>query len=234
MRALIDYDNIPDHIRRHGPLNVADKIFEVLRPHLQNESRIDLRLYGGWFEEDKLTRNAQELSVQLAAHFPYLLRYRDGQTTYPVTITASLANSLEVLPKKLLHHTFRMRPPARRILCDDPQHHGCAESPCKLAPTLMFLTNKVCPQAGCSVTPKKILRGTGEQKLVDTMLVADLLHIAASKEPAIAVVTSDDDVWPGLIGALIAGTHVIHLRTRPTPHTTYTDGVPGRYTEISL
>ena len=98
-----------------------------------------------------------------------------------------------------------------------------------------FINNKKCPEPGCTVTPKVLFRAVGEQKLVDTMLVADTIHLARQGERILAIVTSDDDVWPGIISARVMGTHVIHVRTgMSSSHASYGDGVPGKYTEVSL
>jgi hypothetical protein len=234
MRILVDYDNVPSTIRSQGPLYVADRLFECLRPELQKETRVDVRLYGGWYEEDKLTRRAQDLIVDLAV-FPYPMWLKDQVPAKLVRINATLAQSLEILPKKHLHGTFRFRPAARRLSCGDLQQSGCTTNPCPLAPVPDFINNDACPQAGCAVTKTLLLRGTGEQKLVDSMLVADLVHLSRMEESMIAIVSSDDDVWPGIISALVAGVRVFHVRTGSgVSSIKYMDGVPGHYTEVTL
>jgi hypothetical protein len=98
-----------------------------------------------------------------------------------------------------------------------------------------FINNKKCSESGCTVTPKVLFRTVGEQKLVDTMLVADAIHLSHQGERMLAIVTSDDDVWPGIISARVIGTHVIHVRTgMSSSHASYDDGVPGKYTEVSF
>jgi uncharacterized LabA/DUF88 family protein len=54
-----------------------------------------------------------------------------------------------------------------------------------------------------------------EQKLVDTMIAADLfaLHLQSSRR--IAVVTSDDDLWPPIKLLLQLGVQVFHIHTIP-------------------
>ena len=234
MRALVDYDNVPDHILRQGPIYLADRLFELLRPLLGDDTHLELKFYGGWYEADRLTQKAQDLVAKLA-QFPYPMWIKEQTPPQLVRITASLAHSLEALPKKLIHSTYRQRPPARRFACEDPQLHGCTIVPCPLVSLATFINNKACPQAGCAVTPQDLFRAVGEQKLVDTMLVADLIHLSGLGERTLAVVTSDDDVWPGIISARVIGTHVVHIRTgMSSSHAMYNDGVPGKYTEVSL
>ena len=108
-------------------------------------------------------------------------------------------------------------------------------SPCVLAALPDFINNETCPQVGCSVTRRMLLRGAGEQKLVDTMLVADLIYLSRIGEASVGIVSSDDDVWPGIISALVAGTRVLHVLTgNPTSPIGYTDGLPGYYIKLSM
>jgi hypothetical protein len=234
MRVLVDYDNVPLSIRGQGPLYLADRLFECLRPDLGSDTHLDVRLYGGWFEEDKLTRRAQDLVAGLSA-FPYPMWIKDQGPAKLVRINATLAQSLEALPKKHLHGTYRMRPPARRLSCETPQKVGCATSPCPLSFVPEFINHERCPQTGCPVTRELLLRGVGEQKLVDTMLVADLIYISRIGEPTVGIVTSDDDIWPGIISALVAGTCVLHVHTGSgSTQIAYAEGVPGKYTQVNL
>ncbi len=234
MRALVDYDNIPEHILRQGLLYLADRLFELVRPHVLDDTHFELKFYGGWYEQDKLTRRAQDMVLELT-QFPYPVWIKGKTPPQLVRITANLAHSLEALPKKLIHSTFRQRPPARRFSCDDPIHHGCVTRPCRLAAVAAFVNNKQCPENGCSVTPRLLFRAVGEQKLVDTMLVADAIHLSHGGERVLAIVSSDDDVWPGIISARVVGTHVIHVRTgMSSGQAFYGDGVPGKYTEVNF
>src|SRR5690349_17620685 len=171
MRALVDYDNVADDIRNKGPLYLADRLFELLRPHILSDPHIGIKLYGGWYEDGTLTRKAQDLAGQLGA-FPYPMFIKETTPARLVRITADLAHSLEVLPKKFLHSTYRLRPPARRFSCEDPQQHGCKGSPCPLSGLAQFVNNEKCPETSCAVVPKALFRAVGQQKLVDTMLVA--------------------------------------------------------------
>ena len=59
------------------------------------------------------------------------------------------------------------------------------------------------------------------QKLVDTMLTADLIQVSRPAATHIAVVTSDDDLWPGIYTALSQGATVHHVRPSPSPESKY-------------
>lgn len=53
-----------------------------------------------------------------------------------------------------------------------------------------------------------------EQKLVDSMLVVDLVHYAETTEEPLVVVSADDDLWPGIRFVLLRGARVIHVIPR--------------------
>jgi hypothetical protein len=108
------------------------------------------------------------------------------------------------------------------------------QSQCPLAAFDPFLRLKKCPSAGCGVTPIDVLV-RAEQKLVDTMLVADLVHLSSGGAPLI-VVSSDDDLWPGIESALLRGARVVQVQTLPGRFTPahYVSATPLGFTQVSL
>ncbi len=53
-----------------------------------------------------------------------------------------------------------------------------------------------------------------EQKLVDSMLVVDLIHFAETTDEPLVVVSADDDLWPGIRFVLLRSARVIHVIPR--------------------
>jgi hypothetical protein len=43
MRVLVDYDNVPEHVLRQGPLYLADRLFELVRSHFLDDTHLGLR-----------------------------------------------------------------------------------------------------------------------------------------------------------------------------------------------
>jgi uncharacterized LabA/DUF88 family protein len=91
-----------------------------------------------------------------------------------------------------------------------------------------------CPEPSCSVAPDAVLQ-RAEQKLVDTMLTADLIHLSQQGDD-IFVVSTDDDMWPGIRSALNTGCRVYHLHPRRGRSTRYPyrQPAPPNYFEFSL
>jgi hypothetical protein len=118
------------------------------------------------------------------------------------------------------------------MTCAEPASNGCKAADCPLSPVAGFVNRNACPQAACLVTPQSIFKGAGQQKLVDTMLIADLIFLART---VLFVVTNDDDVWPGLISAMVLGSTIIHINSDSgSSGMNYVKGVPGKYHQVQL
>ena len=122
MYILIDHDNLPNRLKRTGLRGMADRFAELAMTGSAEpgDLRLDVKFYGGWFEYDKLTRMAQDLSFQIRRDFPYPIFDTRSSASRKITINASLAFSMESLPKKSLTNTFRSRPPAHKMTCAEP------------------------------------------------------------------------------------------------------------------
>lgn len=213
MDVLVDYYNLTRDQRRKGVVHVADLMVSTLVPdHVRTgERRIDLRLYGGWYEGKTPTRDAETIVAALREHYPTMLGDRTARRT--ITVNVDLAYSMKWDPANHLWYTLRQRPPLREIEFPDPSSVGCRLADrCPLLPGYEFLTLGVCPEQGCEVTLRQAMKRR-EQKLVDTMMAADLFFNAYWRERRIAVVSSDDDLWPAIRTALQLGVEVIHVHT---------------------
>lgn len=73
MDVLVDYYNIPEQERRKGVPYVVDRIMATMVPnHVDDRHRrVDIRLYGGWYEERSLTRDAQQIERALSAQYGF-------------------------------------------------------------------------------------------------------------------------------------------------------------------
>jgi hypothetical protein len=191
------------------------------------------RLYGGWYEARILSRKAQVLAAELGKDFPRLLRSPTSGT--PVSVTAELALSLDIDRTSHFHHTFRRQTPPEDVRCHDPRSLGCSEAVCPALTMYEILRTGRCPQTGCTRDVEQLLY-RASQKLVDTMLTADVIEIARRSTDPVIVVTSDDDLWPGLHSVLAAGSPAIQVHTRPGGITRHPYVRPGRagYVAVEL
>lgn len=239
MQILVDYDNIPKTISRGGSRYLADRLLEGLQgvamSSLLADRRLDLRFYGGWYSGQNLSSLAQALSAEIQNAFPYSRRLNPANPGSAISVMGALAFSLLILPRHTLYRTFRQRPGLGKVDCADPKAMGCADLNCPLEIVADYLTTNRCPQNGCQVNTNTFIKPRSEQKLVDTMLIADLIHLSQTKEPVAAVVTLDDDIWPGVISAMQHGTHIIHISTKyHEPRPFYVSGIPGKCDSVPL
>ena len=235
MDVLVDYNNLPRAVLMRGPRLVIDRIVTTLAPHLTDMGRVNVRLYDGWYQEQGLTRRAQDVSAEVSVNFPTTQVVLDGSATKKVLVNVEVAYSMMIDPASPMWHTYRMKSAPRNLSCVDPAAAGCSVTPCDLAYTHQFFRDKKCPNAGCSMSPTNMIN-RGEQKLVDGMLAADLYFLHLRKDTSVAVVSSDDDMWPAIRTVLDLGVHVLHVHPLPGHRTPayYSRGRKPKYTELDL
>jgi hypothetical protein len=237
MIFLVDYDNVRPIDRGRGLANIVEKIVRTVgtAPYA-SVPRARVRLYGGWLLRSTPSRLAQALAADIAAHFPRVVVVTDPAVSVRVTTNVELAHSLECDPRSVFPNTFRVRSAPENIRSKAIPYAGCQNpAACAIGVMHTFFTSGGCPQVGCSVVLEGVLE-RAEQKLVDGMITADLLHLSTRATEPIAIVTSDDDLWPAVHGAVIYGAHVLHIQThagRTTP-TYYSALVSGQYSQFSL
>lgn len=232
MWILIDFDNLDRlHIERgirYAVENIVDRLDEE---DLIHTDRVQFRLYGGWYLGDELSKRATELLIEVEDVFPSIFGERVGGKP-PLILSVHLAKSLLADPKRDLFHTYRPRGFPGGLSTYDPPFEGCSEPlDCPTASLCDFFTNRECTKNGCYVHPKRVIN-RAEQKMVDTMLVADLFHLVREEQNTeIAVVSSDDDLWPGIRVALDFGRKIYHIHTRIGQSTPdhYKLGLPKNY-----
>jgi hypothetical protein len=236
MNILVDYDNIPRTHSDKGIIYIIDKILNALGPlPFTGSDRTNAKLYGGWYEDRTLSRRAQDLVVAIHSHFPCNMMIHNSQGSAISRVSVELALSLEIEPTKHLWYTYRRRRFPNGVNCRHPHDLGCQNPECPLLTLSQLLSAGHCPHPGCSIRAEKALF-RDEQKLVDSMLASDLIHMAQRGETDICVVTSDDDFWPPIRTALLLGSRVAHVHThsnRTTPHY-YCGSVGPTYIQHSL
>jgi hypothetical protein len=175
--------------------------------------KLHFRLYGGWDTFGGVaTPLAQTLSAQIQGALPYLLPpvFAGG---VPTLVTAELVRESLWIPIPLAD-TFRPRHPGQRgirgvipVGCTSPTR------PCQLHTALAVLNQPQC-SATCAVQPHDAV-AKDEQKQVDTCIVADLTYQALMGSDPVALVSSDDDLWPGIFASASLGIPIVHVHTRP-------------------
>lgn len=234
--VLLDYANVPSSALRRGVADLVGRVLTVLPPEaLPHGLRVVCRLYGGWYEGRGLSKEAQELAGAIRAAFPVAVRLGPPAHGRAVQVSVELARSLRIAPNHDLHHTFRRRGAPRGLVAHSLPFVDCLRPRhCPLEPVHHLLASGLCPEPSCEIGVSGVFR-RAEQKLVDTMLTADLIQISRPGSSHIVVVTNDDDIWPGIYTAVNQGAVVHHIRPTPSVrHWPYASAVPKGYYEYSL
>src|SRR5438105_13422731 len=97
MFILVDFSNVPDADRRHGVLLLCEKIVNAIGyARIGSSTRINIRLYDGWYENNTLTRTAQDVAAQVHATMPAACPMSDGTNLKKVHLNAELDYSLKI------------------------------------------------------------------------------------------------------------------------------------------
>lgn len=236
MIVLVDYNNVLETERRRGIVYLVDRIISVLDPeHIRRYRRIALRLYDGWYEMQSPTRHAQQIAADVQKAFPSTRTLTDKAGAFNAIVNVELAYSLRCDPGVNIWHTYRQRSTFNNLSCHPPHSVGCTSPACVLSPIHTFFSTGKCPTPGCNVTPSDLFT-RNEQKLVDSMIVADMFFWHLSSHAELAIVSSDDDLWPAIRMLLLRGMKVFHIHTHPgrTTRAFYTQGIGSDYVQLSM
>jgi uncharacterized LabA/DUF88 family protein len=233
---LVDYANLDPMEKQRGLEHVVWRLLQGLgQTNFEDTELVRVRLYGGWYQGDALSTLAQQLSAEIAGAFPKPMELLADGKRLRLRVIVELARSLLVDPARDLFHTFRPRGLPGGLRCATPPFEGCANvHACPIRPLHELLEFRICPTGGCEVRAKDVL-DRAEQKLVDTMITTDLVQLALEGE-RLAIVSSDDDMWPGIRMALSRGHTVLHLHPKRGQFTPkhYKEPTPEHYVELSL
>ena len=97
LRLYIDYDNLNDHQKRKGLLDLVTRsLLSTPVPTAKISGRCEVRVYGGWYEATTLTPLAQKIIADLGRDFPTVLPVCNKEGIMgKLNVCAELAYSLE-------------------------------------------------------------------------------------------------------------------------------------------
>lgn len=216
--VLIDYYNVELLDQKNGLIYIAEKILNKLGPAEVAEKNVTVRLYGGWYENNKITKRAQILNAEIVNTFPTQVQLSDNKST--VIVNAELAMSLTSSPKFHLVDTVRRNGIPSGLKANHPIRYGCSRAHCPVVLVHNFVDSGKCSE--CTNVKVEDIFYRQEQKLVDTMLITDMIEIGR-REKKYCIVSSDDDFWPGILSSVSSGCEVYHF------HTKYGRQTPAHY-----
>ena len=219
--VVVDYDNLEKAIQARGLRYLITQVLTRVFTHGQGLLPCyHFRLYGGWYEGRTPTSKAQHLARSISKDIPLPFPFTANNLPIKIPLTIELAYALAAMPAKHLLATYRRRSPQHSLSCHHPTTVGCHNIACPIQSVHTLITTERCPDQSCTLTLEQLLFRP-EQKLVDSMMLTDLIFYAQQNATELSLVSSDDDLWPGIIYALHTGSVVNHIQTRRGPKDRY-------------
>lgn len=212
--VLVDYDNVDRSHKTAGPVSLAKMLFSILPSSLiARHQGVSVRLYGGWRTNGTLTNFAQTLVPDIHSQSPTVVSISTAGVTLSVRLTVELAHG-PIGTSSSLDRTFVRERGLRNFRSRVSPWPECANpTSCGLQRFSNLTYATPCGKPGCNSRLADLFV-RDEQKMVDTLIVADIAHQAFSaKATDVVVVSSDTDMWPGVLLALRAGCAVTHIHT---------------------
>jgi hypothetical protein len=216
---LVDYDNLRRFATGKSLLALVQHlIYQTPASILAGHSNLEIRLYGGWRQASTSTVLAQTLATEIAgASFPVPIKLSSGHPASKLyMLNVTLAYASLCLPSTAIVDTYARGRAPRRLYTDGRPWLTCAANGgCHLQVLEDFLASGICPYGKCMAEPRDVFK-QDEQKQVDTLIVADMAYLAFLKGTTdVVVVTSDTDIWPGVLLCLFRGLRVLQIHTSP-------------------
>lgn len=214
LSVLVDFDNVEVIHRRPGPVSLSKMLISLLPPSLvARHTGIAVRLYGGWRVNSVRTRLAQQLVPDIQSNSPCMISVNRLGSPATLRMNVELADG-PIATRVILEGTFAQERSLRKFSVRNPLP-ACANSvACGMSQFQNVSHATSCTLASCASTLGDILV-RDEQKMVDTLMVADMAHQAfvnGSKD--LVLVSSDTDLWPGVLLSLRAGCGVTQVHTK--------------------
>ena len=232
---FIDYDNLLANHKSSGILDVATKaLFQTPLSSQSVRGTCDIRIYGGWYEEQTMTMRAQDLTVEIDNEFPTIIRVpRQSGEVVLLQVTAELAVAMMEEPKYHLFDTYRKKGIPKNIRVQHPAAVGCTDPACPLPVAKKLLKTGSCSISTCSVTADDLVYRQ-EQKIVDTMLTCDMVYAPTQDYQHLILISGDDDFLPPLRTVLLRGTQVARFHPQPNSSRTPLANLGTQLTDMDL
>ena len=212
---FIDYDNLQPRQKTSGLLDVVTKALLQMPFGVDTvRAKCEVRVYGGWYEGERITDLAEKLTVEIQKKFPKWMRLPGhGKAHMTIHANAELAVALLQEPGHQLFNTYRRKRKPGNVRVENPADIGCRDEACPLPLMAKLLKKGKCPQTGCDVSSISLIY-RHEQKIVDTMLTCDIIF-AANRVDLIALISGDDDFIPPLRTVILQGAKAVRFHTQP-------------------
>lgn len=204
--AIVDFDNwFKKAIQNYTSTQFEAELRQIIESILfltPNISFIDIRLYGGWYSDQMLTKKASQIQVLLSEinMFPYKLDLILGTR---IQGRIEIVSSIRDFPQFKWFNTLKEKRgiPNLRIN-NDAIASSCKDNPNSCPPLVLKKftkkKKKECNLEGCRLKHSEVFVGL-EQKMVDTMIACDIISFCEEEDYfGVLVVSEDVDHFPAI------------------------------------
>ncbi len=201
--VIIDFDNFfkikESSFDRSFNFIIKEIIKDIVHEAVSGHD-IRIRLYGGWYTNSIFSDSASVLAKKLSDVniFPYI----KGKKKISGSIT--IASTLLDIPNYVWDNTYKEKSGIKNLRVNKSlMSETCSQNshmcPPKMITKFTRKHNKECPVENCSNTHGEIFIGM-EQKMVDTMMVCDIMScIDEDLVKEVVVASNDTDLLPSLL-----------------------------------
>jgi hypothetical protein len=172
--------------------NICDKEYNEF-------DTISIRLYGGWFNEMSLTKQASILQ-QLLYNINVFPKVQKGKA---IQGSIEMVSALNGIPAFTWGYTYKETNGIKNVRIDFDKFDELCDKNRENCPKFILYKftkskYKICRVEGCNNIQKDIFKGI-EQKMVDTLIACDILSFADElTTKGILVVSDDQDHFPSM------------------------------------
>lgn len=207
IEVIIDFDNYFGTEINKVTSEILELTFSELINFCEDNfldfDRISIRLYGGWFNEMSLTKQASSLQ-QLLYNVSIFPKVQNGKI---INGSIVMSSELHSIPNFTWGYTYKETKGIRRIRLDFDNIDELCSSNRETCPKFIlynFTRNKErkCKVNGCENIHRNVFKVI-EQKMVDTLIACDILSLADDDATKGLIIISDDqDHFPALALAI--------------------------------
>lgn len=196
---IVDYNNIfiaDNCTAKEIELTLKDVVEQALQVS-DTVNEILIRIYEGWYQDEKLTDRGSSIMSKFAQIEPFPNVYKGKSIVGKIDFVEQIYGI--DFPWR---NTYREKPGPRLIIKKDVHRPHCPNNkdkcPVELLAKFTKKKEKVCHVDGCNVNNMSVFSQYG-QKMVDTMMACDILTYGEEEDTAaIYVLTDDVDLFPSI------------------------------------
>lgn len=206
--VLIDFDNFYyAHDRATNQtwlIHELNKVITAVFNYQPDVKSIFVRLYGGWMENGMLTTAASLIQQELSANSIFPMPH--PKSTGLLRGGIEMATNLISIPFNIWDDTRKSKNGLPNIRVEHSAlnencYRNADRCPALILKTFLKKKTRECSVVGCDGTNASVFK-TIEQKMVDTLLTCDLLHLSNIHSVSTIIVMTDDfDIHPAIATA---------------------------------